>query len=116
MPILLHQSLSKLAKLYGIDIKSVELSDLESDELKGLNASLAKGFVFNSNIYLNVNNISKDTLLHEMLHLFLGSMRYTNPELYIQLISSAESFQAYDYLSSKFQNRTRNDINEELFI
>ena len=92
-PIYIGFQLQKLADLYGINIIPVTTSELNEDErFKGfpIESQSIKGFVYNGNIYLNVNNLTADTPVHELLHLFLGSSRFTNPELYVKLISKAE--------------------------
>lgn len=118
-PIYIGFQLQKLADLYGINIIPVTTSELNEDErFKGfpIESQSIKGFVYNGNIYLNVNNLTADTPVHELLHLFLGSIRFTNPELYVKLISKAEQFSNYKKALSYFKDRTRQDINEELFI
>lgn len=116
MIIVLNTALEKLSKLYGINIIPVNSSDLSSSEFSGLQADLAKGFIYNGNIYLNVDNVTSETLLHEIMHLLFGSIKFTNSELYNSVVKQAEQFKGYYELIEKFPNRTRQDINEELFI
>ena len=51
-----------------------------------------------------------------MMHILVGSIRFQNPSLYTDLINLAEQFPNYHKLVQKFPGRTRNDINEEIFI
>ena len=51
-----------------------------------------------------------------MMHLFVGSIRFQNPNLYQHLISLSEQFPNYNKLAREFSGRTRNDINEEIFV
>jgi len=75
-----------------------------------------QAFIYNGDIYINTDNSSIDAPLHEMMHLLIGSIKFTNPSLYSNLVSLAESFDNYPRLIKTFKNRTRSDINEELFV
>lgn len=114
----LNHALNRLAKLYGIQMIPVTTKDLMSEEWKDivLDAKNVNAFVYNGNIYINTDHARIDSPLHEMMHIFLGSMRYSNPELYSQLIEYATQFSNYEQLVQDYPNRTRNDINEEIFI
>jgi hypothetical protein len=43
-------------------------------------------------------------------------MKYSNREMYEQIISSSENFNSYNEISIKYPNRTKSDINEEVFV
>ena len=81
-----------------------------------LNAGNVKGFIYNGNIYLNIDNATIDTPIHEMMHLFFGAIRYTDPEIYFNLVNSIEQLPNYNKLAENFVGRTRGDINEEVFV
>ena len=51
-----------------------------------------------------------------MTHLILGSIKYQNPSLYSELVSLAEQLPNYKELSRNYANRTRSDLNEEIFV
>jgi hypothetical protein len=103
-PLLIMKTLDKLAKLYGIKFNQVTDAELASDKWSNLVASdkIVNGFVYNGEIYINTDRASVDTPVHEMLHLLLGSMRFTNPKLYQTIVSQAESFKNYDYLAKDY--------------
>lgn len=111
-------AIEKMNRLYGINIHKITESELNSEEWMNRipDASRVKGFVYNNEIYINVDRATVDTPIHEMLHLVIGSMRFQNPELYQQLISSVESVEEYDQLADEFRGRSRNDIDEEIFV
>jgi len=46
--------------------------------------------VKNGNIYINIENSTMDTKVHELMHIFLGGIRYSNPELYFSLVNQVE--------------------------
>ena len=82
--IVLNNILTKLANLYGINFISTNNEELSSKEWDGIvdDAKTTNAFIYNNNIYINTDNSSVDAPLHEMLHLFLGSIRYSDPNLY----------------------------------
>jgi hypothetical protein len=51
-----------------------------------------------------------------MTHLMLGSIKYQNPSLYSELVSLAEQLPNYKELARNYANRTRSDLNEEIFV
>lgn len=105
---LLNESIYKLGSLYGIKFKTVTAEDGVPNNVNA--------FVKDGDIYINTDVASFDAPLHEMLHMFVGSIRYTNPTLYNELVNTSEQLQNYSELVNTFENRTRGDINEELFI
>lgn len=116
--IFLNQALEDLKSLYGISIIPVTVAELSSKEWadKVIDAKHSKAFVYEGNIYLNTDVATLDSPVHEMMHLFLGSMRYTNPDLYQQLVSQSEQFKNYEQIGKLYPNRTRMDLNEEVFV
>lgn len=115
--VFMNQTLTRLSNLYGINIKPVSQSELESEFWKSIpGASTSKGFVFNGDIYINTDLATVDTPLHEMLHLLFGSIRYSNPELYYSLVSTAEQFESAREISKLYPNRSQGDLLEEVFI
>jgi hypothetical protein len=103
-----------MQKLYGINIIPITADEIQ--ELGISNSSLVKGFVKDGNIYVNIENSTMDTKVHELMHIFLGGVRYTNPELYFSLVNQVEQLPRYNEFASNFPNRTRGDINEEIFV
>lgn len=105
-------SLEKMRQYYGVNIIPIT----SQDEFPGLNISQSKAFVSNGIIYVNIDNATADSPIHEMLHIFLGSMSRCNPQLFYQLTSSVEQLSDYNERSQFYPNRTRSDVNEELFV
>ena len=114
----INQMLEKLAKLYGIKIIPITNAELQSDKWKGIvtEALVTNAFIYNGDIYINTSNASLDAPLHEMMHLLIGSIRFSNPTLYNELLSIVPQFTGYEQLIKTFKNRTRSDINEELLV
>ena len=116
--VILNNALHKLASLYGINFNNVTDAELNSDQWNGLiqDASLVNAFIYDGQIYINTDRASVDAPIHEMFHLFVGSLRFTNPNLYQTLVDSVQSFPNYEQLLRQYPNRSRNDINEEIFV
>ena len=112
------QALNKLASLYGIKFNDITDAELNSEEWKSIipDVNSVNAFVYNGQIYINIDKANLDAPIHEMMHILVGSIRFQNPKLYTELISLAEQFPNYSKLIQKFPGRTRNDVNEEVFI
>lgn len=110
--------LEKLANLYGINFVSITNGELSSKQWKGVvdDAKTTNAFVYNGNIYINIDNSSIDAPLHEMLHLFLGSVRYSDPQLYFSMVEAMNELPNKALLARNYKDRTDSDINEELLV
>lgn len=115
--VLMMQTIDKLQDLYGINIKYISNSELNSEEWQQVpGVQSTKAFIFNGDIYVNTDNATIESPLHEMLHLIFGSIKYSEPELYQSLVDQAINFSSYDRTAKLYPNRTQNDLNEEVFI
>lgn len=111
------QILDKFQDLYGINIHYVTNAELNSDQWRSVSGvETAKAFVYNGDIYVNVDIATIDSPIHEMLHILFGSMKFQNRELYDKLVSSSQQFKSYNDIAYRYPNRTREDVNEEVFI
>lgn len=110
--------LEKLANLYGINFVSITNGELSSEQWKGVvdDAKTTNAFVYNGDIYINIDNSSIDAPLHEMLHLFLGSVRYSDPQLYFSMVEAMNELPNKVLLARNYKDRTDSDINEELLV
>lgn len=110
--------LEKLANLYGINFVSITNGELSSEQWKGVvdDAKTTNAFVYNGDIYINIDNSSIDAPLHEMLHLFLGSVRYSDPQLYFSMVEAMNELPNKALLARNYRDRTDSDINEELLV
>lgn len=115
--IFFNQALANLGRKYGIKFQLMTTSEIEEQFADQINdAKTAKAFVFNNNVYINTDLATIDSPLHEMTHILLGGVRYSNPDLYFSLVNSVENLQNYNDLAKKYKDRTRQDINEEIFV
>lgn len=110
--------LDRLEELYGIKFNRITTDELKHDNYKDLirNVYGVHAFILNGEIYINTDNATLDAPIHELSHLLLGCLRQTKPILYSQLVNSVESLPNYKELLSKYPNRTRMDVNEEIFV
>lgn len=114
----LNNSLHKLAELYGIAFNDITDAELNSDEWRGVipDGHLVNAFIHNGQIYINLDRGSVDAPIHEMFHMFVGSLRFTNPNFYQNLVDSVQTLPNYQLLAQRYSGRTRNDINEEILV
>ena len=109
----LQNALDKMRNFYGINISYITNDDLIED----VDVASAKAFIRNGTIYINVDNATIDSPIHEMLHLFIGSISLSNPQLFQQLIYSVQQLPNIQDRIRLFEGtRTMNDILEEIFV
>ena len=116
--LILSNAIQKLSTLYGINFHEINDAELNSDQWldKIPDASAVNAFIYNGEIYINTDRANIDAPVHEILHILIGSMRFENPKLYQDLVNSVESLPQYSQLVQEYPGRTRNDVNEEIFI
>lgn len=114
----LNNALQKLARLHGIKFNEVTDSELNSERWQNLmpDDRLVNAFIYDGQIYINLDRANVDAPIHEMFHMLVGSLRFTNPSLYQDLVDSVETLPNYAKLAQEYQGRTRNDINEEILV
>lgn len=110
--------LEKLANLYGINFIPITNDQLASEEWKDLvdDAKSTNAFVYQNNIYINIDNSNVEAPLHEMLHIILGSLRYSDSDLYFSLVDSMNDIPSKENYAKLYKNRTNSDLNEELLV
>ena len=113
-----NNAIEKLASIYGIKFNSITDAELNSEQWRNKipDAQLVNAFIYNGEIYINLDRNSVDAPVHEMVHILIGSMRFTNPSIYQDLIDLVQKFPNYQKLVQQYPNRSRNDVNEEIFI
>lgn len=116
--IILDDFCDKLAFLYGINIIPITNVEINQDEnLKQIpNIQISKAFIVNNTIYINTDNATIDSKVHELMHLLFATMRNISPDLYFKFIEKAEKFNNFDYIARNYPNRTQGDLLEEIFV
>lgn len=113
--IIIEDALERLQKFYGISMIPVT-GDQIASQFPNLPVQSLEAFIYQGNIYINTDLATVDAPIHEQLHLFLGSIRYNNPELYFSLVQQVEQLPNFKELIQNYPNRTMSDIEEEIFV
>lgn len=109
----LQNALDKMRQCYGINIQYISNDEV----IKNVDINSAKAFIKDGTIYINIDNATIDSPIHEMLHLFIGSISFSNPQLFQQLLSSIQTLPDIESRIQSFSGtRTMNDILEEIFV
>ena len=116
--IILDTFCDKLQKLYGVNVVTITNAEINNDyELSQIpDACVAKAFIYNNTIYINTDNATVDSKVHELLHLLFATMRDVDPQKYFELISKAQKFSNIQSIAASYQNRTQGDLLEEAFV
>lgn len=116
--IFITQSLEKMAKTMGINIKAMSIEGMKHEGILEQipDAAQASAFIFNGDVYVNTDLATIDSPIHELMHILLGSMRFKNPELYAKLIQTAENLPNFSDIAMNYPNRTKSDLLEEVFV
>ena len=116
--IFISQSLDKMASTMGINIKHMSRVAMEQAGLLEAvpEANQVAAFIYNGDVYVNTDIASIDAKTHELMHILLGSLRFKQPELYLELIQSVTDLPNIQELAQAYPNRTQSDILEEVFV
>lgn len=98
----LDSAINYFNKTFGIGIKSITRSELESmskEHNLGLENKLniVKAFVYNGEIYINTSNANAQDLFHELSHIFLGILKVKDFQAYQEIINSFVKHKDYQY-------------------
>lgn len=114
---ILANKFNDMQKRFGIQINVCTEEELKEMEIDVPNVALSKAFILDGQIYINASNVSfNEPIKHELTHMLLGFLRFSNPDLYYNLVGSVEGLKNYDSLYLEHQNKTRSDANEEIFV
>lgn len=93
-----------LRNQYGISIQSynTETANQFTDVPEAINK---KGFIYNNTIYINTDLATIDTPIHELMHIFIGELRYNHPDQYITLLNK---------VSKSYPNMNNSQLEEKL--
>lgn len=117
-PVFIDQLSEDLADTFGINIIPISNDTINSTKefSQFPDIQSAKAFIYNGNIYINTNTATIDSPIHEMLHLLFGAIKYTDNQLYNNLVQTAQQFNSFDRIARNYPNRTMGDLCEEVFI
>lgn len=124
--VVINNLIEKAIQRFGRKIYKITDLDLASPKWNGLidRSKTNKAFIYNGDIYINVDHATIEDTLHEFLHLILGSIEQKEGEFYYDLISRIASDE--QWLESQLPmfykpgtnqlDRSMSDILEELFV
>ena len=114
----INQALNEIERKLGIKTIKTTTEELRKSGLFDIisDASTAAAFIYQGDIYVNEDIAGTDSKVHELLHILMGAMKFKNPELYANIVSIVENLENYNDLAIQYPNRTRMDINEEIFV
>ncbi len=114
----LNTILDRLEKLYGVKFHRVTTAHLMQGSFNSIieNATSINAFILDGEIYINMDRASSDAPIHEISHIILGSLKFTNPNMYYNIVSSVEQLEDYQQRLEQYPNRSRSDANEEIFV
>ena len=117
-PAVIQKSLNKLRTLYGINLIPITSAELNSEKWQGVipEATTTSAFVYQGDIYVNTDIANVEAPTHELLHIFLGAMRFSDNAMYVGLLSHVADSPLINQLSQIYSNRTNQDLLEEVFI
>lgn len=109
--------INRLIDYHGISINLISNAELSKDAWKDVvNATNAKGFIKDGKIYINTDNCTIDTKVHELMHLFLGGIRHIDPQLYFDTITKISTSPEIEIRLKEFPHRSDSDALEEVLV
>lgn len=107
--------IDKINEAHGINIKEVTTREVANfPDFPG--AAVLKGFIKNGDVYVNTDNSTPDTKIHELMHMFMGGIRFENPNLYENMLSLISKDKDIKYKMRQFRYRTEMDRAEEVLV
>lgn len=105
----------KLRNQYGIELNTI--TDKELEEWKDIpEVKSASAFVYNGKVFVNTDLADIDAPIHEMTHILLGAIRFKHPELYWQLVKTADQFEHFNERRAEMPYKSTEDAYEEIFV
>lgn len=118
-PLVFQNAIDKLSNIYGIPMHATTTQEIQNGPMKNIildNPSSVRAFIYNGEIYINLDTASIDAPIHELLHLFIGSLRFKNQDLYMQLLQTVQQLPDFMAYFNSYKNRTESDVLEEIFV
>lgn len=117
-PVFIGQALENLAQNFGIQTEFRTTKELKQ---MGILEQVPEGvgvsaFVLNGNIIVNSDVASVDAPVHELMHVLLGSLKFTQPDLYFNLVQVAQQLSTFGERAALYPHRAQSDVYEEVFV
>jgi hypothetical protein len=120
-PVVISKLINKLASVLEMKINTVSNLDLELDERFAGSKSIknSKGFVYEGEVFINIDTATLDTPIHEILgHVFLSNIKQTDKILYDSIIKkSLEEISAKEDILTEYPEleNSPEDLANEIF-
>lgn len=108
-----------LQNTFGVTTNLVTSKEIADKFKKTIpNAARANAFIYQNQIYINVDKATTADALHEYAHIVMGTIKRGSPELYYGLLSKIEEHPMYALKLNNYNGdrRARTDLNEEVFV
>lgn len=117
-PVFIGQALENLATNFGIQTVFKTTRELKEEGILDQvpEGAQVSAFILNGNIVVNADVASVDAPTHELMHVLMGSLKYTQPDLYYQLVQLAEQLPVYAERAALYPHRAQSDVDEEVFV
>ena len=79
------------------------------------NFSIHRAFILNNEVYINTDKASTAEPLHEMAHLVLTALKFTDYNLYEVLTRSIQTHPTYNDIAKAYKELEGVDLDEEVF-
>ena len=114
---LFNTIINKLQTHYGIKITAIDSDIINNTDLKNIpGVATARAFIYNNEIYINTELADKDAPIHEMMHILVGGLKTSNPELYYNIMQEMANMEMFEQYKRVYPNRTNEDLAEEMFV
>lgn len=107
--------LHKIEDMHGIKINEVSSKDV-ANRPDFPSAITLGGFILNGEIFINTDNSTPNTKIHELMHIFMGGIRFQNPDLYRNILEIINKDKDIEYKLNQFRYRTMSDKLEEVAV
>ena len=107
-----------LANRFGVNVHSVD-DDFVKEMFPNIpNQNSIKAFVYNGEVYINLNRATPADTVHEFMHLALGLMKQTDINNYMSLLKGVENSSEFKKFSRNpiYKDRAQTDILEEVVV
>lgn len=103
-----------LENKYGIKINYIGNENIK--DFPDINISTAAAFIYNGEIYININKASIEEPLHELLHLVLITLKNSDSDTYYTLVNSIKDHPNFSKISKLYSDDINTEQLEEVFV
>lgn len=104
----------RINDLYGADINFI--NGVEAQYMGVPDALLKYGFIKDGSIYINTDNATFDTPMHELMHIVMGTIKAHDRALYESLTDIITKNYDINRARREYPNRSLRDVQEEIFV